>query len=170
MTLDASAGLERPPFDPKLSRRLSHAVSLIELQLVSSHFASALAGPLQSHTGFESPDEANVAVNAVWEYDDSMIGCNVAFKFSFADSDSPFELAARFRLRYVLDDDADPPSEDELASFAYFQASYNAWPYWREFVSSTLGRADLPPIVMPLLRGLPLEHAEEVPPEPQAYG
>ena len=44
------------------------------------------------------------------------------------------------------------PTEKELQNFCDINAVYNAWPYWREFVHSTMDRMGLPTMTMPLLK------------------
>ncbi len=61
------------------------------------------------------------------------------------------DLKATFLLIYALREemDLDPVA---LEHFAGVNGGYNAWPYWREFVQSAMGRAGLPGIVVPLFR------------------
>ena len=39
-----------------------------------------------------------------------------------------------------------------IEAFANTDAVYHAWPYWREFVQSSMARMGLPPIMIPLFR------------------
>ena len=39
-----------------------------------------------------------------------------------------------------------------LTAFAAVNAVFHAWPYWREFVQSSLQRMSMPPIVLPVFR------------------
>lgn len=39
----------------------------------------------------------------------------------------------------------------DISAFAKFNATVNAWPYWREFVQSMTSRMDIPTITVPLL-------------------
>lgn len=41
------------------------------------------------------------------------------------------------------------PGEDALEQFAYQNASFHVWPYWREFVSNHCLRMNLPRLVLP---------------------
>jgi preprotein translocase subunit SecB len=43
-------------------------------------------------------------------------------------------------------------TEDGLAEFASVNAVFNAWPYFRELVQSTMARMSLPPLTLPLYR------------------
>ena len=60
-------------------------------------------------------------------------------------------IETSFELQYHLPKGfrVDPQT---LTTFAETNGIYNAWPYWREFVQSTLARMGLPPVVLPLLR------------------
>ena len=61
-------------------------------------------------------------------------------------------IETSFELQYRLPEGfrVEPQT---LTTFAETNGIYNAWPYWREFVQSTLARMGLPPVVLPLLRG-----------------
>ena len=59
-------------------------------------------------------------------------------------------IKTSFELQYRLPRGfrVDPQT---LTTFAETNGIYNAWPYWREFVQSTLARMGLPPVALPLL-------------------
>jgi hypothetical protein len=59
-------------------------------------------------------------------------------------------VKATFELAYELPE-VFTVSNDDLKVFADTNGVFNAWPYWREFLQSTLQRMALPPIVLPLL-------------------
>jgi len=44
------------------------------------------------------------------------------------------------------------PGNEALEKFALRNASYHAWPYWREFLSSQCLRMNLPKIVLPTVQ------------------
>lgn len=46
----------------------------------------------------------------------------------------------------------DRPSDEDLRAFAQANGVFNATPYWREFLHSSLMRAGLPPIIAPVLK------------------
>lgn len=59
-----------------------------------------------------------------------------------------------YELRYQLTD-GERPTEEELRQFADATATFNAWPYFREFVQSMMARMNLPRVTIPLLRRQP---------------
>ena len=61
-------------------------------------------------------------------------------------------IETSFELQYCLPEGLRVEPQT-LTTFAETNGIYNAWPYWREFVQSTLARMGLPPVVLPLLRG-----------------
>ena len=75
-----------------------------------------------------------------------------------------------FELRYRLPAGASRPSESDLLVFADATATFNAWPYLREFVQSMLARMDLPRMTLPLLRRRPAPVQSEDHPANQAQG
>ena len=44
------------------------------------------------------------------------------------------------------------PSPKELDAFLKANATFNCWPYWREYVQSAVSRMDLPPTTLPFFR------------------
>jgi len=60
-------------------------------------------------------------------------------------------IRCTFELTYALPEGFETSSE-ALERFAEVNATFNAWPYWREFVQTTMARMNLPPFVMPVFR------------------
>jgi len=73
---------------------------------------------------------------------------------AFLDIDATFLLLYSIAGTEGLDDEA-------LSGFAYLNGTYNAWPYWREFVQSMTSRMELPPLTIPVFR-LPRGPAKEL--------
>lgn len=86
-------------------------------------------------------------------------GFDVLVKFRLAitsreDAAKEFvSLSGLYRLSYALHEGVEP-SPEELKLFADGNAVFNVWPYWREFVQSTMSRMGLPPITIPVFRVL----------------
>lgn len=47
---------------------------------------------------------------------------------------------------------SDGISDEQLEAFAQLNGTFNAWPYWREYVHQVFQRMELPSIVLPLYR------------------
>jgi preprotein translocase subunit SecB len=60
-------------------------------------------------------------------------------------------IMATYELIYIIPKEL-KVTQDELNDFARLNAMFNVWPYWREFVQSTITRMNLPPLVLPLFR------------------
>ena len=61
------------------------------------------------------------------------------------------EVSATFRLDYHLTKSFQL-SPQQRHAFAQVNVIYNAWPYWRELVQSTLARMGIPPLIVPVFR------------------
>ena len=61
------------------------------------------------------------------------------------------EISAAFDLSYRLSTE-DTFSAEEIEGFGQLNAVFNAWPYWREFVQTSLSRMALPSLTLPLYR------------------
>lgn len=64
-------------------------------------------------------------------------------------------VKAAFELTYAIPTDSEQPDQKIVEDFGNLNVVFNAWPYWREFLQSTLGRMALPTFVTPVLRLLP---------------
>ena len=62
------------------------------------------------------------------------------------------DIRARMTLRYRLEPDQSDVSDDDAHTFGIVNGIYNAWPYLREYVQSSLVRLSLPQFELPLLR------------------
>ncbi len=60
-------------------------------------------------------------------------------------------IQATFVLMYAVES-LDGLSEENLDAFGATNGVFNAWPYWREYVQSTVGRMGLPSIAVPVYR------------------
>jgi len=60
-------------------------------------------------------------------------------------------IEAEFLLIYELDNCEDI-KQDSIEAFGRVNGIYNAWPYWREFVQSTIARMGLPNLTIPVFR------------------
>lgn len=60
-------------------------------------------------------------------------------------------IAASFRLDYRVPD-AGVFTDEQLSAFGQVNGVYNAWPFWREYVYSTMARLGLPPMTLPVFR------------------
>ncbi len=58
-------------------------------------------------------------------------------------------IQARFRLVYESAS-AVKVTKEQLVAFGWMTATFNAWPYWREFVQSMTTRMGLPALTVPL--------------------
>ena len=70
------------------------------------------------------------------------------------------EIRGNFELSYQIPD-GENFSAEELAAFAEFNAVFNAWPYWRELVQTSLARMSLPVLTVPVFRVSPKDAPED---------
>ena len=70
------------------------------------------------------------------------------------------EVGAVFDLSYHVPAD-EAFSFEEIEGFGQLNAVFNAWPYWREFVQTSLSRMAMPGLTVPLYR-LPRRETAEV--------
>lgn len=142
---------ENPPeYDPLAVGRIAQRVSLVGIELVGSHFERFDRQALQKAAPRELTPEIGMDVDWRVSQDRSHIGCLVTFGTVFRDR-APYDVVAEFRLTYGVDG-SEPLRRSDVEQFATWNAVFNAWPYWREFLSSTINRAQLPRFVLPVMR------------------
>lgn len=99
----------------------------------------------------------NIAHSASVEVDkpNGCICVYPAFRFEAFNEDSEdravITVDATFVLTYLLED-FDGIRKSGYQQFADMNGVYNAWPYWREFVQTTIARMGLPALVLPVFR------------------
>jgi preprotein translocase subunit SecB len=69
----------------------------------------------------------------------------------YSDDREGLRIEATYGLAYQVDT-LDGITNEHIKAFGQFIAVSDLWPYWREFVQSTVGRMGLPPLVLPLVR------------------
>ena len=90
----------------------------------------------------------------------AQLGCLLRFgAFRDDDDDQPYRLFAHFRLLYSVRDPAGV-DDDDVHQFVAWNAMFNAWPYWREYLASTVNRAGLPRVTLPVI-GVPRANGPE---------
>ena len=95
-------------------------------------------------------------VRSTWNRESQRIGVQVNFSFrAFYDESEdvlppPLFVEVRFALSYLLASN-DEIDEQKIDAFGKMNGVYNAWPYIREFVQSTLTRMSLPALTLPVL-------------------
>lgn len=70
------------------------------------------------------------------------------------------EIDAVFDLSYHVPTD-EAFSAEEIEEFGQLNAVFNAWPYWREFVQTSMSRMAMPGLTVPLYR-LPRRESAKV--------
>ena len=60
-------------------------------------------------------------------------------------------ITAEFVLEYAVAKSPVEVNDQVDNAFGKMTGVYNAWPYWREYVQSTISRLGLPPLALPLI-------------------
>lgn len=148
---------QEPPSDDvhmsSIMERVKRGQNAFELMSVRFHSFSASYMNISS----EGDPQARIGIQNI-QVTEQTDGMNVSMHFEFL-SPSPFEeephkqvsVDATIVLHYSLDDKKSPDTDD-IDAFARVNGIYNAWPYLREHLRTSLVRLDLPPFELPLLR------------------
>jgi Uncharacterized protein conserved in bacteria (DUF2188) len=141
-----------PAWDGTAVGRVAGCVEILNVELVGAHFDRSDADVLPTEIGaLPTPD---FAISVDWELSDerSVLGCLLGFATIFEEPE-PYTVVAQFRLTYALER-AGELTDHDFEQFAHWNAVFNAWPYWREYVSSIISRAQLPQVIVPVM-GVP---------------
>jgi preprotein translocase subunit SecB len=84
-----------------------------------------------------------------------LVTAHCAMVGSTSDKESAVRVEAIFQLLYDL-----PPSDDmtqlHFDAFGEINGLFNLWPFWRELVQNMTVRMGLPPLTLPVRRGITL--------------
>lgn len=147
----STATTEMPSYDAAAVGRVAGRVQILAVDLVASHFDRSEAGPLPGVAMASQAPE--IGIDAAWELseDTQILGCLLTFGTLFDSTDpAPYGLMARFRLVYSVSP-GEPLQSADLENFTFWNAVFHGWPYWREYLSSTINRAHLPQFVVPVM-------------------
>jgi len=142
-----------PPYDViSVGRVVEAGIEIENIVLVGAHFER-----IDDHQPIPSsvveptdPPELGIA-RPEWEIDQEKgrLGCIFTFMTTFPDPE-PYEVIARFRLTYTFNAEVELV-ESDVQQFVNWNAVFNAWPYWREYLTSTVNRAGLPRFLAPVM-------------------
>jgi hypothetical protein len=150
-----------PPYDPHALARVVPRVEIAALELIGAYFRRRDDGLDAVAVSQDMAPDFGISVE--WgRPEPHVVACLLTFGTAF-EGDEPYELIGRFRATYTLEAGPDL-DDDDLEQFAHWNAVFNAWPYWREYVASTLSRAHLPPLTVPVMR-VPSGLVRQPPPE-----
>jgi hypothetical protein len=153
--------IERDPDQNKAASAFFLRADLQQIALVSSAAMrvsdwAALKQPLHTDVHFE-PVSVQVTEN--------LARFKTEFAFTAVDSSSPaasaMKISCEFEANYALDEGY-KPSPGEVEAFQTGNAVVNCWPFFREFIQSTVVRMDLPAPPIPFLLLAPSRNASRV--------
>lgn len=159
-TFTGETGPEGPPdFDSDAVGRVVLKIQLDTVDLVGLHFQTHDIAPLETDGGGPEPEEVSLGVEWAFRRDSAELGCAVSCSIlnPVAGSEGEEQKVAylfecRFRLMYSVDDPEEQLGGDDFDQFCHWNAVFNAWPYFREILQSTLPRAGFSPKVLPVFR------------------
>ena len=151
-----------PPYDAAAVGRVAKRVTIETIELIGAHFDREDSRPLDSGPLEEVTPDVGMWAEWALSANGGRLGCLVSFSATFDHEEDqgddgpagPYYLFARFRLLYDVIDEGEALTKDDLQQFANWNAVFNAWPYWREYLSSTINRAQLPKFLVPVM-GVP---------------
>lgn len=140
-----------PELDSEAVSRVATAVEIENVELVGSHYEREDDTP--SPASLYVDETPRIRIGLEWEVHHPLLVVVASFATAFDVEPQPYSIVARFRLTYRLGTE-EPPDATDVEQFAHWNAMFNAWPYWREFVASTVNRGQLPRFVVPVM-GVP---------------
>lgn len=126
------------------------AVQIESIRLVESAMRTDISAPPKAEVEAEFGHKSAVAGKPD---KDGLFLVRTDFTFAVKEGggQTPVSITATFELHYRLPVELKPTSS-ELDEFGNANAVFNAWPYWREYLQSSLVRMGLPPFTLPVFR------------------
>jgi preprotein translocase subunit SecB len=145
-TQTASRNTELKPVD--LAFLAEQQVQLSDLRLLNCHCVMPTAGKDNTIPELKQ----SIAINNGKSDEHVAIIVQIIFSLAgdFADGREGLRINARFGLTYKIKSIKDI-TDEQVKIVGQTLGLNNAWPYWREFVQSTIGRMGLPPLLLPLI-------------------
>jgi preprotein translocase subunit SecB len=161
--------LVKPSVPPESRVALAMAVSArVQIKAITLLSTTARRPPL----GAKLPTnlELNIDVESHLDTQKQEIGvrvsCAVLGRYEEQEDTKPMlEIRADYWLLYSVAT-AEGLGLDNIKAFGDLNGVYNVWPYWREYVQSTVTRMGMPPLPIPVFRPLdlkPLEKTKQLP-------
>jgi len=136
-----------------LAQDIAARVEIVEVKLVETHVTQKLVGDRNpKFIGYgQQCATARLA--------DDVIEVHAKFMLRATDQEYPPPdeagsqaiIQATFSLKYKVEN-LSSFSDAQVNAFGDVNGIYNAWPFWREYVYSTLARMGLKPFTMPVCR------------------
>lgn len=147
----STEGIDPPTYDAAAVGAVAKRVEISNVELVHAHFERDDDGVLPPDDELSASLEPEILLDVEGERDSG--GSTLAYLVRFGAESEPagFRVYAFFRLTYSLTDDKGL-TEADFEQFGHWNAVFNAWPYFREYVSSTANRAGLPRLTLPVMR------------------
>jgi len=148
--MDVDPKREIPPARPSLmdlSIAMSPWTQIRQIRLLRSQIESKsidIAEPSQVNTSFDA--------TTVFNREDGTLRVHASLMVSVGEF---VQIIADFALEYGVDKTM-IFTDEVAAAFGRLNGIYNVWPYWREYVQSTVARLGLPPLTLPLMTGASL--------------
>lgn len=158
---------DRSPEQLRLSYEVSKNAQIVSMWLTESE----LRRPAHESTQQYKPEVGSSVRDVCLHPEGEQSFVFVTVKYTFAavpvtkssdDANTTVYVSASFAVRYLLKNGIGQVTEDHLNAFGSLNGVYNTYPYWREFLQSSLYRMNLPPYVLPLLPPSPPKSAPPV--------
>lgn len=152
---DSDRGVAEPSqYDAVAVGRIAGRIEIRNVELVYAHFEreddQALPGDSEQTPPSEATPDLYFDVQSA--VDDARGTLAFLLKFAIEGQEpTQFKVGAFFRLTYAIEGDGELATDD-ISQFGRWNALFNGWPYFREYVSSTVNRAGLPRLVLPVMR------------------
>jgi preprotein translocase subunit SecB len=121
-------------------------ISLCDLRLLKSSSAMAIGASIPTL-------DQSIAIQIAKKDSPPTIFASLSFSIvgNYEDGREGLRVEATFGLAYQVESHENV-ADEHVAAFCRQVALTHAWPYWREFVQSMIGRMGLPPLHIPLMQ------------------
>lgn len=151
MSTTANAQDHKPSDLADRALRVSDRVVIREIALLAAKLTRR-----NVPEGMDLPVQVQRQTHAEMNAETKLLRVQVDLAFTARESDdsenpASVEVRATYEVKYEVPDDSNLTQENYDA-FGELNGTFNAWPYFREFLQSSLVRMGLPPFTLPVLR------------------
>ena len=132
---------------------LSRIISVVQIEsvrLCEAHCRSAVhPSEIADSINVKTSTEAAVVKEPG---DNSSLRVETTFTMEVRSASDEEKLQAEIRGRFELSYEVPGKESFSPEGFGHVNAVFNAWPYWRELVQTSLARMAMPPLTVPVFR------------------
>ena len=163
--------IEQDISDTRMAVEVHQSTSISRIRLVRAKLAAPLLDPT-TDTANQDPISVKFTFRSkALKAPAGVLRIEIGFKMTGAQPDSSTPVVSvdcAYAVDYTITREGFTPSAEQVKAFKDGNAIFNVWPYFREYLQSSLVKMGLPPLTAPFLCLRPKSQAKAPAAEPAA--